>query len=490
MKKFLTIFALWFGVVSVSFAVDMYTAVSMMTGIPLSYGVVVSLVDCNTYVFAMWAQYAQDPSMMPGFQIWCSPVDGMGYPIITTPPAGSDSPPASSPAYGNSPFIIPPPINPIADNLVGAAAAVGLGLLSGIGLLVGAPVVAAVSGAAALVAGVMTAAGIAMNSPSTANAQTFVDAAKAPLSVSLTPSASALPAPVEGATTSPSVATDPVTGKFVPGGGKLSNGVSDGWSAGATGEWSYTPPATVSNPAPSPSVAISDSGYGLIQQTAPVSGGTSSSGIYVQRYSDGSVVVTNSATVPVTTAAGVPTTVDASVSTAFGTDGTLKAGGSSAAVAPVLGNGSDSLAGAGLSVSGFGGGTTNNIGTGASGPAGGCASGDCSTESTQLANKALLGDIKNALTGGDPLGDPQAKTGAELSGALTSAYGGSFNGLIGWQMPAHTSQCPSGTFTIPNSDHVFSFDGHCQFAAQNLPLLSSVFLVLWNLSALMIVIRL
>ncbi|MBZ0304678.1 MAG: hypothetical protein K8I82_01300, partial [Anaerolineae bacterium] len=297
---------------------------------------------------------------------------GGAPPEIYDPGTGLPLPsPGAPPAYGGSPFGAAPPINPIADNLVGAAAAVGLGLLAGIGALVGAPVLAAASGAAALVAGVMTAAGIAMNSPSTATAQDFVDAAKPPLSVKLAPASESPPAPVLGATSAPSVVTDPVSGKFVPGGGSLANGsgATGGWSGGASGEWSYTPPATPSNPIPAPTVQISDSGYGLKQQTAPVAGGTSSGGVYVQRYSDGSVVVTNSANVPVTTSGGIPTTVDASVSTSFNSSGALNPGSSAVAVAPVMGNGSDSGAGAGLSVSGFGGGTTSNIGSGAPGPA-------------------------------------------------------------------------------------------------------------------------
>ena len=128
--------------------------------------------------------------------------------------------------------------------------------------------------------------------------------------------------------------------------------------------------------------------------------------------------------------------------------------------------------------------------TGSGSGSGGCTSGDCSTESTQLANKGLLQSILDALTGGVSPDDPQAKSGADISDAISASYGGPLSGLKGWQLPAHVSQCPSGSFTIPGSSHVFSMDGHCAFANNNLPLLSSIFLVIWNLAALMIVIRL
>lgn len=408
---------------------------------------------------------------------------------VTETPLSQWSCPAASPAYGDSPFIALPSINPIADWLTGAAAAVGLGLLAGIGLIVGAPVLAAASGAAAVVAGVMTAAGLAMNSTVNNNAQSFVDAAKPPLMMTLAPSTSPVPAPVEGATSAPSVAVDPVSGKFVPGGGNLSNGsgASGGWSAGASGEWQYTPPATASNPTPAPIAEISDSGYGLKQQTKPVVGGTSSGGIYIQRYSDGSVVVTNSATVPVVTSTGDPSTLDASVSTAFGSDGVKLPGGSSVAVAPTLGNGSDSAGGAGLAVSGSGGGTTTNIGAGATAPAGGCASGDCSTESTQLANKGILQSILDFFTGaGTTPGDPTARTGNEIKGASLDGTG-AFTGLKGWQLPAHASQCPTSSFAW--NGNTYTFDAHCQLATDHFAAFRGVMTLVFSLSALFVVLK-
>jgi hypothetical protein len=217
----------------------------------------------------------------------------------------------------------------------------------------------------------------------------------------------------------------------------------------------------------------------------------------IARANDGSIVVSHSTVLPVTTSGGTPTTVAATVSNAYNSSGNLLSGAPAVAISPTLGDGTSSNSGVGLYVvnSGSGVGTSSGTGSGTvsvKGPLGGCtgASGDCSTESTQVANKLLLQGIKDALTSGVSPDDPTAKTGAQITTAVSSAYDGSLSGLKGWQLPAHVSQCPSGTFTIPGSNYVFSMDGHCTFANQNLPLLSSIFLVLWNLAALMIVIRL
>lgn len=410
-------------------------------------------------------------------------------------------PPVGTPSGGPYPNLPPPPppnphgnsptVNPIENAVSGAAAAVGFALLGGIAAFVGAPILAAAAAATAITSGVMTAASIAFGG----SAQDVITSAVPPLTVTLAPVTTAPPDPVATDTSQPAIVTSP-TGQFVPGGGNLLNGsgATGGWaSGGATGEWSYTPPATVDNPTPAPTAKIVDNGYAVTQQIGTTSTGTAPKAISISKYSDGVIAVTHSATLPVTTEAGVATTVDASVTTAYDAAGVKLSGDSAVYVAPTLGNGAPTPSGgAGLSVvtpgSGSGTGPTTGSGTGTG--TGGCASGDCSTESTQLANKGLLQGIKDFFTGeATPSADPTAKTGSDITTAM-GVYNSPLSGVKGWQLPAHTSQCPSGTFTIPNSTHVFSFDGHCTFAAANLPLLSNIFLVLWNLAALWIVIRL
>lgn len=421
-----------------------------------------------------------------------------GSPITDyVPPAGTPvgGPYPNLTAAPANPHGAGPTVNPIENAVVSAVAGFAFALLGTIALLVGAPILATASAGAVITVGVMTAFGYALGG-APATSQAAVDSA--PLSMTLAPASVSPPAPVVGATSTPSIAVDPVSKQFVPGGGQLSSGgASGGWArGGASGEWSYTPPATVANPAPTPTAQISDSGY-TVSQTGGASGGSGGGGapkaLIVQRYTDDSVVITQAADVPVTTSGGNPTTVAATVSTAYSGSGAKLTGSPAVTVSDTLGNGASSNGGDGLYLvdTGTGSGTGTGTGSGTvTGPVGGCASGDCSTESTQLANKLLLQDIKGALTGGEAPADPTAKTGSEIGAAISGAYDGPLAGLRGWQLPAHVSQCPSGSFTIPGSSHVFSMDGHCSFASQNLPLLSSIFIVLWNIAALMIVIRL
>lgn len=210
----------------------------------------------------------------------------------------------------------------------------------------------------------------------------------------------------------------------------------------------------------------------------------------------GERTVTVTKTVNVTNAQGVPDTLRTAVVTEYDSSGTKLAPSTftssttdsgattdnSLSVAP-----SDGGNGSPISVGAVG---SGGAGSGGSGTGlGSCTSGDCATESTQLANKGLLQSIKDFFTGsGTAPNDPQARTGSDINTGL-STYSNALQSLKGWQLPAHTSQCPSGTFTIPLSDHVFSFDGHCTFASNNATALSGIFLVLWNLAAMWIVLR-
>lgn len=399
----------------------------------------------------------------------------------------SPSPPSPNPRGAG------PTTNPMPGALALAAALGSLAAFAVAGTILAAPLLTLAASVTA--AGLLTGAALNLIYPSgapPATVQDAITAAAPPLNVTIAPSPTAPPDPVPGATTTPSIATSP-TGQFVPGGGPLSTSASpSGWSpGGAPGEWNYTPAPTAANPTPTPTAQITDQGYTVAQKLSTMNmsgtiGAGSPEAILLQRYNDQSVVITPSATIPVTTSGGNPTTVRAAVPIAYSPSGSLLPGSPPVAVETTLGNGSPSNGGTGLYLvnSGTGSGTIT-------GPAGGCASGDCSTESTQLANKGILQGIKDALTStGAPSVDPQARTGADISTGLHGAYDGPLAGLKGWQLPAHVSQCPSGTFTIPGSSHVFSMDGHCTFASQNLPFLSSIFLVLWSLAALMIVIRL
>lgn len=314
---------------------------------------------------------------------WCSEIDPVTGAFLTpAAPPGAGSPPP--PPYTGSPFTPPPTINPIADVLAGAGAAVGLSLLAGIGAIVGAPVLAAASSAAALTAGLLTAAGL-MSSPPTA--QAALSSAGSPLAVILAPAAGTPAAPVVGAPTVPTIGVDPFSGKFMPTSGSLNvNDGSGGWALNTIGGWDYTPPATVQNPTPSPVASITDGGFGLQQ----IASSSTTGSVYVQRFSDGSVVITNSGSVPVTTSAGTPTTLGTSLSTAYSSSGAPFTGTPNVYVSPVLGNGAAYDLRAPLTV---------NAGGGGAGAGGTGFPTDYNREVTQQSIKAAIDSINAKLDG-------------------------------------------------------------------------------------------
>lgn len=153
---------------------------------------------------------------------------------------------------------------------------------------------------------------------------------------------------------------------------------------------------------------------------------------------------------------------------------------------PHLGNGQPSNAGAGLSFFNTGPGAGPSSGPGTDG-GGGCTSGDCATETTQLANKGLLKSLKDFFTGTSATpGDPTAKSGADIKGASVGGSG-AFTGLRGWRLPAHASQCPTSSFSW--NGNTYTFDAHCQLATDHFAMFNGVMVLVFSISALFIVLR-
>lgn len=314
------------------------------------------------------------------------------------PPAGEPGADGEYPDLGGPARYSQSPHGVLQNAVASGVTILGLSLLAGIAALVGAPVLAAVAGATAVTAAIMTAVGIALTTtPNTAQEAL----AGAPISVTITPAPTVPPAPAVGDTSSPSIVVRPDTGQFVPGGGNLNGGgATGGWSSGASGEWDYTPPATASNPNPVPTVHIDDGGYSV---TEVAGGGATDSGkaMVIKRGSDGGLSVTHVGRIPGTTPTGANTTVDAAVTTLYDPSGAkIPGSGESPEFSPVYGNGDPVISG------GFQPcvvtatetcGATTTPGTDPTGT-GSCTSGDCSTETTQLANKGLLQGIKDLLT--------------------------------------------------------------------------------------------
>lgn len=415
------------------------------------------------------------PSGSAMYQGYCS-VAGAGSPGYQPPlvPGGApDSPIAPTATPFNAQKVL---------GLAGAALAIAGGLAAALGA---APIVVTGLAAAALHAGVAAIVASPVSSPT---AQSAMDSANPPIVVKLAAALTAAPAPAVGDTSPPSIVTNP-NGQFAPGGGGAfdGNGATGGWAprtGGATGEWQYTPPASAANPTPVPTAAITAGGYGAVQQLGTNSSGTSVGALTVERASDGSIAITQAATMSANTVGGTPTTAAAAVVSAYLPNGVAVPGGGGVAVAPTLGNGQPSNGGAGLN---FPGGTLGTGATPDSTASGGCgAGGTC--ETTQLANKGILTAIYEFLGGtSTPPVAPTAKTTAEIKAASVSGASGPFGSLLAWGLPAHTSTCPTASFDW--SGATYTFDAHCQLVSDHFGVIRTVLTAMFSLSALFIVLR-
>lgn len=243
------------------------------------------------------------------------------------------------------------------------------------------------------------------------------------------------------------------------------------------------------------SLTNSDDGSSRLTIDIVGSGGTSDGKMAVDSLPDGSRVVTVTRSVPVTDAQGNPDTLKSAVvteydpggsvvvSTTFGngaTDNGTQLSSGTVGVAPSSGGDGSAIGVDGSVDTGTGTGTgTGTTGTGT----GSCTSGDCATESTQLANKGLLQAIKDWLTGTSNVDDPAGRSGADITGAMDG--NGVFNGLLSWTVPGHQSTCPTSSFDFFGQNMVI--DQHCQFINDNFSTVSFVMLAMWAVLALFIV---
>lgn len=210
---------------------------------------------------------------------------------------------------------------------------------------------------------------------------------------------------------------------------------------------------------------------------------------------DGTKVVTGTRSVNVTDSAGNPDKLPTAVVSEYASSGQM-VGTSTFTSSSSVNNGpgpftlspSEGGDGTPISITPVDGGGDTGTGTGS------CTSGDCSTESTQLANKGLLQSISGLLQGindfftgtSDAPGDPTAKTGADIKGASVDGSG-AFTGLRGWQLPAHASQCPTSSFAW--NGNTYTFDAHCQLANDHFAMFNGVMILVFSISALFIVLR-
>lgn len=85
---------------------------------------------------------------------------------------------------------------------------------------------------------------------------------------------------------------------------------------------------------------------------------------------------------------------------------------------------------------------------------------------------------------GDNPADPTIPGAAEFDNAF---FSGTFSALQGWQLPAHASACPVGSFTWRSAS--YSINAHCQLFADHSAILTAAMTVVWSIAALFVVLR-
>lgn len=110
---------------------------------------------------------------------------------------------------------------------------------------------------------------------------------------------------------------------------------------------------------------------------------------------------------------------------------------------------------------------------------------DYARQATTLASSQTLSKIETALTKVDAApADPVVPDAAEFQ---TAFFSGTFDALKGWRLPAHSSQCPSGS--IPLFGDSFTVNAHCQLFADQSESLNAAMAVVWTIAALFIVLK-
>jgi hypothetical protein len=105
---------------------------------------------------------------------------------------------------------------------------------------------------------------------------------------------------------------------------------------------------------------------------------------------------------------------------------------------------------------------------------------DYATSGKQDLANLLLTDIKDKLSNSESVSDPTPPE-------SLPDFGDTFAPLLSWQLPGHSSQCPTGVFDWNGS--TYTLDAHCQLVQDHWGMLQTVMAVVWTIAALWIVLR-
>jgi hypothetical protein len=106
---------------------------------------------------------------------------------------------------------------------------------------------------------------------------------------------------------------------------------------------------------------------------------------------------------------------------------------------------------------------------------------------TDVQAESDLQTIRQALTtAGDTPGDPVPSTVDDLNAAGLNG-GNTFTGLLAWQLPAHTSTCPTPSLNL--FGHGYTITAHCTLAQNTFGVLRAAMIVFFSIIALFIVLK-
>lgn len=98
-----------------------------------------------------------------------------------------------------------------------------------------------------------------------------------------------------------------------------------------------------------------------------------------------------------------------------------------------------------------------------------------------------LDTIHNDLTATTSVLDPSVPVAGDMP-----TWGDTFTNLLSWQLPAHSSTCPTPSMDVSpvfGAGHVLTMNSHCALMADNAPIISSAMLVTYTLLALFLVMK-